>query len=734
MGNRAGAFCYGSAALCPKASLHPSGDHELLDDVNTCDPAGAVFHETLEDLNEVDRLLLTFSSSANLAVLRWLFVLGGNVDACDTNGTTCLHAACRSGSLSVVSDLIGRDLPLDATDVTGWTALHVALFMGRRNVALVLMQNGADLTAKNMKGLAPSDLSSDAWLREALAACALHRRSHGPDSQWRYAKAHEVIDDSQLASHLRFEPFFVPRAPVMNDYVGSASVVNLGVEIFNQRPGHGLAFLVATGCVRDFPVELSSFLAENPVSPAQVGEFLGENFSLSQTLRLEYINSVRLLGTGVVSCLAKVFKQFSIPSDLQKIDRLIDGIAQIWWRQHEQEKEKDGESPSYAAETLGDNGGEVEGYRLMKHLTGYDGLHQLMMSAVLLHWNLYSPLPPSQRVTPAQWLDMNRGFEAADGAGVTTMKHIQCLIYNTITHSFFPQLQIWANRPPCSGPVSGSLAAPPRDKAGAAEGSESEGAIDGWGMLVGGGLPSLAGSSGTVTYRHIRNILSEQSLAHHLASPATSRSSRPGYEPSFDAGERAAGFFPGSVACRHPGLHQGARHGSGGVIEGKVVGRLSSNNDRVWLSIRHGLLFLAPKPHNWAPYAFVHLGNVVLHTVDPVSLTVILAAKRSPLESNSPETGNMAESPSAGLRGSATLGDSLDLDGPQLQLVFLLPDGRWQVLDVPHFQVQFTDARQLETWNQAFAVHCSSRAADPQSRSPSPTSLREGTGKSHRDI
>lgn len=56
--------------------------------------------------------------------------------------------------------------------------------------------------------------------------------------------------------------------------------------------------------------------------------------------RLEYINSVRLMGTGVVSCLAKVFKQFQIPSEMQKVDRLIDGVAQIWWRQHESFKEK----------------------------------------------------------------------------------------------------------------------------------------------------------------------------------------------------------------------------------------------------------------------------------------------------------------------------------------------------------------------------------------------------------
>eukprot|EP00442_Polarella_glacialis_P056390 CAMPEP_0115130154 /NCGR_PEP_ID=MMETSP0227-20121206/52283_1 /TAXON_ID=89957 /ORGANISM="Polarella glacialis, Strain CCMP 1383" /LENGTH=141 /DNA_ID=CAMNT_0002535291 /DNA_START=60 /DNA_END=481 /DNA_ORIENTATION=- len=141
--------------MCPKASLNPGAENELFDDSNSCDPAGAIFKETLEDLNEVDRLLLQFSSSTNLAGVRWLFILGANADACDTNGTTCLHVACRGGSLQIVLEFINRDLPLDATDVAGWTALHVALFMGRRNVAILLMQHGAELSVRTNRGQLP---------------------------------------------------------------------------------------------------------------------------------------------------------------------------------------------------------------------------------------------------------------------------------------------------------------------------------------------------------------------------------------------------------------------------------------------------------------------------------------------------------------------------------------------------------------------------------------------------
>ncbi len=162
-----------------------------------------------------------------------------------------------------------------------------------------------------------------------------------------------------------------------------ASLQKLSEVIFNQRPGQGLAFIVATGGIRDFPVELSSFLGQQGISPAQVGQFLGEDFALSQTLRLEFINSVRLIGTGVVSCLAKVFKTIVIPTEMVKIDRLVDGIAQIWWRQHEQLIKKEQEEPRQVEEP------EVHGLELMRCLGNYDVLHQLMFATILLHWNLY---------------------------------------------------------------------------------------------------------------------------------------------------------------------------------------------------------------------------------------------------------------------------------------------------------------------------------------------------------
>ncbi|CAE7373100.1 secG, partial [Symbiodinium necroappetens] len=679
MGNRV--FC--SDAVCPKSSLHPGVESELFDDSSTCDPAGAVFTETLEELNEIDRFLLLFSSSRNLAGVRWLSLLGANPDACDTNGTTCLHAACRSGSLAVIKEILKqRKLSLDATDASGWSPMHVALFMGRRQVCVLLMQKGCDPLLRTHRGQTPVELVSDVWLREAMQSYTEYRELQ-LKQPWRPPPSLQPGLRDEVSSRLRFEPFFVPRTPVFKD-VASQELQKLARKIFNTRPGQGLAFLVATGCIRDFPVELSMFFSQPGISTEQVGQFLGEDFSLSQTLRLEFVNSLRLLGTGVVSCLAKVFKSFVMPTELLKIDRLVDGIAQIWWRQHEQLAKKEGETAYRGG--VGEDGAEVQGLELMHVAGSYDVLHQLMFSTVLLHWNLYAPLPRSQRVTTEQWLQIGSGIspELEDSGDrksrLSAMTRIQSLIYNVVAHNFYPQLEMWKVRVPT-------------DPAQVA----SEGQLEVFARLVAGGFPSLAlaGAHRVVSYRHIRSIHSESTSMPLPAVPsrAASRTN------SRDEGlllttSKSAPAFRGLRRALSVDEDTPRGYQESPISVDPGFGSL----DKAFLTLHECFLFLSASNYPWAPYACMNVKGLVV-AVDSMSLLLtLLPAPVPPITAQ--VQAETVKSPISFSLPSPT-------SPPRLSLVFLLPDGRWQVLELPRFQVQLPDTQQLERWRDALAKLCS---------------------------
>lgn len=720
MGNRQ-PFCCGRD--CPKST--PGVIEEELEDPYACDPAGAIFHDTLEDLNEVDRLLLLFAASTNVTAVRWLQVLGANVNACDTNGTTSLHSACRSGSLEAVRELVRAGVAVGATDVAGWTPLHVAVFVGRRSATVHLLENGAQLHAQNERGLTPVDLCSDSWLRDAITCFVTHKRNGSQASRLGDSE-HQNWEDMQLSSRLRFEPFFVPRTPVIKELPDTAELRMLGVAIFNRRPGQGLAFLVASGSVRDFPTELSSFLMEQRVDRSRVGEFLGEDFSLAQTLRLEFINSVRLAGTGVVSCLAKVFQQVQLPSDMRKIDRLVDGVAQIWWRQHEQMK--DAPLPMAGRPELSDSK-EVDGFELMQVVVNYSTLHQLMYSTVLLHWNLYAQLPPSQRLSCEQWLELNEGIGVAGGDGSTTeqersssvgMRRTLRLIYIMVARAFVPQLQIWPSEPgdsralaavfPGSAARSQDIYIP-----GPLRGTHVEVSVESWGRLVGGGFPSPAGTIGTATYKHIRGMRSEAGTAAPRA--ATPCSSRP--EPRDAGGGGPAMNNPMAIAFRCAQSKDENRPFVDDSLPSSKDREPTSTPERAWLSLCGQQLFFAPQSRDWAPYAFLHLDDGVAWRYNDKALTfTVLSGVGPPPAATARTVTASAEeqelsAPTASERSrsgrrqsSKSEADAASRGQGRLQVVFLLPDGRWQVLDLPRLQVQVNNAETLGLWTDALSRRC----------------------------
>eukprot|EP00397_Hematodinium_sp_SG-2012_P017179 GEMP01017555.1.p1 GENE.GEMP01017555.1~~GEMP01017555.1.p1 ORF type:complete len:641 (+),score=93.24 GEMP01017555.1:54-1976(+) len=465
MGNKllcgeAGMRCVANCARISVNNEIHDGDYD--DGFAGCDPAGTTFHETLEKLPYLDKQLLLFSAGHNVEVVRWLFLLGASEVACDQNRTTALHTACRSGTIVIVKELVSRGIPVDVVDSSGWTPLHIATFMGRRHIVGFLLQSGASITRPNGTGQTSSDLCNDAYTREVLANFVSNKRDPALTAASNWSGDDFVVRESPTG--LRYEPFFVPRQPVLRAMESKKELLQIGIDIFNRRPGQGLAFLVTTGCIRDYPVDMSSFLRRSKVDLRQVGHFLAETYSLSQILRLEFINSVRLSGNGVVGSLAEACEHLKLPEDLQKIDRLLHGIARIWWRQHEQDRRDVGANGGYrngedhgqicsdeygeTPDELDGSYNEIRGAELKQYLSSPDSLHQLMCGVLLLHWSLHD----SNERKPAleEWLKMNKGLE---GDKRDIPARLLEGIYHTVKAQRIPQLAIPHPKNMVSGPL-----------------------------------------------------------------------------------------------------------------------------------------------------------------------------------------------------------------------------------------------------------------------------------------
>jgi len=646
-----------------------------------CDPAGTVFGETLEGLTRIDQEALRFAGKSNLSAIRWLSAMGAGPKVQDKNGTTMLHAACRSGSCLIVQELVKNGLPLDATDSAGWTPLHIAAVMGRRDVTLLLLRVCANVAARNKNGLTPAALCSDPGTREVLDEFSIdsnmsqsHPKPHISDLL--VTNMHGPHLDSDTAT---CEPFFVPRVPLFRDEVHHDKFIQLGIEMFARSAGQGLAFFVAAGVVHDHPTDLSAFLMKHQVCPVKLGDFLGEDFSLAQTLRLAFIHSVDLSGVGVVGALAKAFHHIRAPLDLEKIDRLTSAIAHLWWRTHdfnewdEQHAEpQDEEGLDWTMFTEDFNGtakeeveSEVMGMQLRQQLRSAEGLRRLMFSTVMLSWNLHPAnrgvaLPGSvspRRLSFSGWLDMNVGIEV-DGSNINVQ--VQKRVYNTIADGRSSELIPNTQDEPT--PSLGSTALP---------------GVQGWASVPRGGLERHE----PIFYAATNG--SGQRLAHCILSETSSGMPHQPYVPG------------GTPVGQTPSRHQPRDEGG----------------EAVWLSLRFSaLLFLSSGPNEVAPYAFIRMQDAVIRDVNHQNRHLILAGR--PKSRSKAENSSGASKDTAG--GSAVLsrlpfGDSARLPLP---LCFLLADGRFQQFEALWLELQFNTDEELELWARELGDACNGKPSD----------------------
>jgi len=596
--------------------------------------------------------------------------------------------------------------------------------MGRREVVVRLLQAGASPHVRNAKGQVPAELCADNGTYEAIRAYELHMQQ-SPGAPWTFEKDTGPGEDV-IGSRLQYEPFFVPRHPVIRTQQYKKEFQRIGMLIFNRQPGFGLAFLVASGVARDYPVDMSTFLRRSKVDIKQVGAFLGEAFSLSHTIRLEFINSVVLQNTGVVSALIQVFHMLQLPDDLQKINRLVHGVARIWWRQHERMlKDLIGNPGKKLAPKISGMGGngpqlhlaeELTGLELKQYLTSSDCLHQLMFSTVLLHWFMYKDgTGPRKELDYASWRKLNTGIEAGGG---DVPEHVQLQIHTLVGKAFIPELAVatMGSRGPGEtaggGPDAGGGHGPGDESAMGSVATErprsslltSYAAAEGWAQMVGGGFPRPSGMAGlqTVTYRHVSSIFSE--ITHSTSGLPRS--------PLGAAGESALAATPSA----------GGRAGGGpaGVADtvAAAAPAVSRRDDFAWMSLCYTLLFFSASPQTGAPYAFVELRKVCVANLEEEGnvLSLVGAPELEEAEADLAAAG----AGGAGAEGERASSPSRAVaNTTPVAIVLLLPDGRWQEFNLPKLELRVPTAAELYMWSTHLIAASHGRVARPAVAKPS---------------
>lgn len=418
------------------------------------EPVGRILHGTL-NVNEVDSDLLCFAASSALTVVRWLLRLGARPDVSDCNGTTVLHAACRSGSLAVVKQFIKETALLNKPDVAGWTPLHIAAHMGRRAVVVRLIQAKAMPGLVNSRGLKAADLCKDTVTYQAIirnmapeqADPKLFPRGVSLEKTGLDSLADEECEEASddlvgLPQQCEPELFFVnPRPVFSHTVVHRKALLGLAAAVFNLQPSHGLALVVLTGLEEGYTSAMKVLLKQN-VSRRMAGSFLGEPLSVCPLIRFSFFDSLPMLNTGVISCLRTIFSALGIPEELQKLDRILWAVASVWWRKHKALKEA-GRAVQPGRRVSKIPSSELSGMELFQYLSGQEALYQLMLSTLLLHRRIWGGANnmPTGPMDFEEWVELNQGIERQGEDNVPL--HVQRKIYNDIVSLRVPELCIW---------------------------------------------------------------------------------------------------------------------------------------------------------------------------------------------------------------------------------------------------------------------------------------------------
>nr|XP_050858533.1 protein phosphatase 1 regulatory subunit 16A isoform X5 [Vespula vulgaris] len=109
--------------------------------------------------------------------LQKIVTMGGDLEYKDHQGATPLHIASANGYLRVVEYLLDQHISTDIEDNDKWQPVHAAACWGHLEVLELLVQNGADLNARNKHDETPADICEDPEIRERIVELKTEQES-----------------------------------------------------------------------------------------------------------------------------------------------------------------------------------------------------------------------------------------------------------------------------------------------------------------------------------------------------------------------------------------------------------------------------------------------------------------------------------------------------------------------------------------------------------------------------
>jgi ankyrin repeat protein len=171
-------------------TLHPEGDHGLLMAVQLGSLKVANF---LLDQRKVkvevrnsrgESALMMAALKGHLAIAKRLIAREAEVNK---TGWTPLHYAATNpepSSLDMTRLMLEHHAYIDASSPNGTTPLMMAARYGHPDVVNLLLEEGADASLKNQKGLSAIDFAREANRPSVAEAIAAHLRKLRPSGKW----------------------------------------------------------------------------------------------------------------------------------------------------------------------------------------------------------------------------------------------------------------------------------------------------------------------------------------------------------------------------------------------------------------------------------------------------------------------------------------------------------------------------------------------------------------------